>query len=441
MRLLLLLLSVLWFPGCSVLMALDGNDPLDYSLFKPGTPRHHVLARYGTPVSSETKGGNTLDTYEFEEGDEAAPERIGIHMMADIMTFGAWELVGTPYEWFQGEDVAYVLEYGPEDTLQSVVPPLPGLPLSSLRNPIHSGSRPFSTLSPKPSTSFPSSDVDQVPLVRNHRVKPQNHAIIIGIEHYREELPKATYARHDAKVMAQYLTQALGYPEENVVVLLDDRATRADLHKYVESWLPNRVEPSDSVFIYFSGHGAPNVKTGEAYVVPYDGDPLYIDKTGYSLQLLYDHLNRLPSKEVVVVLDSCFSGAGGRSVIAKGMRPLILSVENPLLAQGTTFVLGASSGDQVSNTYEKKEHGLLTYFFLKGLQGQGDLNKDGAIDLMEVYTYLKPQVERTARREFNTEQVPQLLGNPEVLSKGIQLLEGLPSQVAKESDLLLSHSQ
>ena len=329
-------------------MALDGNDPLDYSLFKPGTPRQHVLARYGTPVSSETKGGKTLDTYEFEEGDEAAPERIGIHMMADIMTFGAWELVGTPYEWFQGEDVSYVLEYGPEDTLQSVVPPLPGLPLSSVRNPIHSGSRPFSTLSPKPSTSFPSSDVDQIPLVRNHTVKPQNHAIIIGIEHYREQLPKATYARHDAKVMAQYLTQALGYPEENVVVLLDDRATRADLHKYVESWLPNRVEPSDSVFIYFSGHGAPNVKTGEAYLVPYDGDPLYIDKTGYSLQLLYDHLNRLPSKEVVVVLDSCFSGAGGRSVIAKGMRPLILSVENPLLAHGTTFVLGASAGDQVS---------------------------------------------------------------------------------------------
>ena len=241
--------------------------------------------------------------------------------------------------------------------------------------------------------------------------------------------------------MAQYLTQALGYPEENVVVLLDDRATRADLHKYLESWLPNRVESSDSVFIYFSGHGAPNVKTGEAYLVPYDGDPLYIDKTGYSLQLLYDHLNRLPSKEVVVVLDSCFSGAGGRSVIAKGMRPLILSVENPLLAQGKTFVLGASAGDQVSNTYEKKEHGLLTYFFLKGLQGKGDLNRDGAIDLMEVYTYLKPQVERTARREFNNEQVPQLLGNPEILGKGIQLLEGLEPQVAKKSDLLLPHSQ
>ena len=118
-------------------------------------------------------------------------------------------------------------------------------------------------------------------------------------------------------------------------------------------------------------------------MVPYDGDPLYIDKTGYSLTSLYEYLNQLPAKEVVVVLDSCFSGAGGRSVIVKGMRPIMLSVENPLLAQGKTIVLGASAGDQVSNTYHKKGHGLLTYFFLKGLQGEGDQNKDGVIDLTE----------------------------------------------------------
>ena len=52
---------------------------------------------------------------------------------------------------------------------------------------------------------------------------------------------------------------------------------------------------------------------------------------------------------------------------------------------------------------------------------------------MELYTYLKPEVERTARREFNNEQVPQLLGNPEILSKGIRLLEGLTNQAAAQS--------
>jgi uncharacterized caspase-like protein len=148
-----------------------------------------------------------------------------------------------------------------------------------------------------------------------------------------------------------------------------------------------------------------------------------VDATGYPLKRLYDTLGRLPAKEVVVMLDSCFSGAGGRSVIAKGMRPMMLSVENPVLTGGKTVVLAASQGDQISSTYDQKSHGLLTYYFLKGLQGEADKNKDGSVDLAELFSYLKPQVERKARRDFNNEQTPQLLGSPDLLAKGIRLVE------------------
>ncbi|MFM8551483.1 MAG: hypothetical protein ACKOCD_04095, partial [Nitrospiraceae bacterium] len=114
---------------------------------------------------------------------------------------------------------------------------------------------------------------------------------------------------------------------------------------------------------------------------------------------------------------------GGLSVIAKGMRPMELSLENPVLAKGKTVVLAASSGDQVSSTYDQKGHGLLTYFFLKGLQGEADQNKDRSIELTELFEYLRPQVERVARREYHNEQSPLLLGSPELLRQGIRLLE------------------
>ena len=48
-----------------------------------------------------------------------------------------------------------------------------------------------------------------------------------------------------------------------------------DFAKYFEKWLPNNVEKDSSVFVYYSGHGAPNTKTGDAYLVPYDGDPSF----------------------------------------------------------------------------------------------------------------------------------------------------------------------
>jgi hypothetical protein len=269
----------------------------------------------------------------------------------------------------------------------------------------------------------PASDVDRMPSFRAVP-KKNSYAVVIGIENYQQKLPKADYAVHDAEIMGQYLTKALGYQEENVVVLLNERATKTSMEKYVEGWLSDRVEKGDSVFIYYSGHGAPNPKTGKAYLVPYDGDPAFVEQTGYPLERLYERLSTLPAKEVVVMLDSCFSGAGGRSVIAKGMRPMVLSVENPLLTKGRTMVLTAGAGDQVSSTYDQKSHGLLTYFFFKGLQGEADQNNDKRIELRELFEYLKPQVERIARREFHNEQTPQLIGSPDTLSKGVVLIEG-----------------
>jgi len=268
----------------------------------------------------------------------------------------------------------------------------------------------------------PPSDVDKVPAARP--VLHKNHyAIVIGIERYREKLPKADYADRDAKLVGDYLTKIMGYPEENVIIRTNEKASLTDLVKYFENWLPNNVEKDSSVFVYYSGHGAPNPKTGDAYMVPYDGDPTFVDSTGYSMKRLYAALDKLPVKDVTVVLDSCFSGAGGRSVLAKGAKPMGLSVEHTLAASGRTMVLAASAGDQISSAYEEKGHGLLTYFFLKGLQGEGDLNKDGNIDMAELYDYVKPNVSKVARKQYNNEQVPQLLGNPDSLKRGGRLIE------------------
>jgi len=57
---------------------------------------------------------------------------------------------------------------------------------------------------------------------------------------------------------------------------------------------------------------------------------------------------------------------------------------------------------------------------LKGLQGEADSNKDGAVDVEELYAYLKPHVEIAARR-MNTEQTPQLLPGTDLLKERAKL--------------------
>jgi hypothetical protein len=253
------------------------------------------------------------------------------------------------------------------------------------------------------------SDVDELPAGRA-KSKGTAYAVVIGIEQYRQKLPKADFATQDAKVVSDYLTKMLGYPEENVISLTNDHATYVDLVKYFEKWLPNNVEKDSTVFIYYSGHGAPDPKTGDAFLVPYDGDPAFIDETGYSLKRMYTALGKLPAREVIVTLDSCFSGAGGRSVIAKGSRPLVMNLQIAASLPQNVTVLSASAGNQTSSTFEEKGHGLFTYFMLKGIKNEDVVKQDGTLDIPSLYEYVKPQVSSIARKKYNNEQTPQLMG-------------------------------
>lgn len=254
-------------------------------------------------------------------------------------------------------------------------------------------------------------------------VKPKDHAfaLVIGVEDYRD-LPKVDYAKRDAEMVKAYLTQALGYREHNIVMLLNERVTKADLEARVERWLPKQVgnNREAEVFVYYGGHGAPDPNTNQAFLVPYNGDPAFLETTAYPLARLYDTLGKLPAKSITVVIDSCFSGAGGRSVIQKGARPMLIKVENPLVAADNMVVLSAAAGNQISNALPEKRHGLFTYYFLKGLQGEADANKDGAVDVEELYSYIKPKVEADARR-MNAEQTPQLLPGIELLGDRAKL--------------------
>jgi hypothetical protein len=267
------------------------------------------------------------------------------------------------------------------------------------------------SLAAKPSQeSYPivKSDIDELPAIKM-KCNKNAYAIVIGIENYRQKLPKADYATQDARLVSEYLIKAMGYPEENVRTLINEHATYTDLTKYFEKWLGNNVEKDSTVFIYFSGHGAPNTKTGDAYLVPYDGDPTFITETGYSIARLYESLGKLKAKEITVVLDSCFSGAGGRSVLAKGAKPLVMTINMPTI-QKNISVMTASAGDQISSAYEEKGHGLFTYFMLKGIKDEDVVRQDGSIKMDDLFGYIKPQVERIARKQFNNEQTPQLIG-------------------------------
>ena len=256
-------------------------------------------------------------------------------------------------------------------------------------------------------------DVDSPPATKT-AADPNAYAVVIGVEKYRQDgIPSVDFAAHDAQTMAAYLTGAMGFDAKNVVLLTDSQATRTDLEKNLK-WLSNRVSEKSRVFFYYAGHGSPNPETGQGYLMPYEADPSYLDETAFPISKLYASLGKLPTKDVTVVLDACFSGQGGRSLIAKGTRPLVSVVQSK--AEPNTVVLAAAGSNQVSASFPEARHGLLTYFLLAGLQGEADAKHDGRITADELIAYVRPAVERAAKLQ-NVEQTPSLMSPSGAVSR------------------------
>ncbi|MEO1271409.1 MAG: caspase family protein, partial [Myxococcota bacterium] len=247
-------------------------------------------------------------------------------------------------------------------------------------------------------------------------------AVAIGVERYRDDLPPALHAEADARAFAQFAETTLRVPPRHIKLMLNERASKADIASVLEEWLPrNAVKPGGTVYLFFSGHGAPDPQTGQAYLVPWDADPAYIKTRGYPLKQVYSNLNRLKKQQTITLLDACFSGSGDRSVLAKGTRPLV-----PVQSAPTSGVISfsASAANQTTGAAPNSAHGLFTHHLLTGLYGQADANRDAIVDLAELSAYVTDRVVRDARLD-NREQLPSLQLPSAVKPGAITLVRGL----------------
>jgi len=259
-------------------------------------------------------------------------------------------------------------------------------------------------------------DVD-TPLVTGMN-KPEAVAVVIGISKYENrDIPTAAYAKKDAEVVKKYLINTLGFKEANIKEFYDEQATSKKLESYFKTQIKNKIKSGLSdVFIFYSGHGVP--ESNRAYFAPYDFDPTDIATFGYPVEELYKQMENLKAKSITVVIDACFSGfSGGEHTqpIIKSASPVFFEVSNPLLRVKNSVVFTSSTGKQIASWYDKKQHGIFTYYFLQGLRGKADMDHDGKITVKELEKYLIKKVPEQARLLYNREQTPEVMGNKDAV--------------------------
>lgn len=239
-------------------------------------------------------------------------------------------------------------------------------------------------------------------------------AVVIGNRDY-QNAPAVDFAARDARIMREYLVTTMGFDRDAIIYAENAGYARFNeifgTERDPRGQLFNSVKAGESrVFVYYVGHGAPDLDSGEAYFVPVDANPQYLRASGYRAQTFYNNLGRLPAKELTVVLDACFSGNAESGMLFKGISPALVKVDRGLSGPGNAAIFTSGQVDQVSSWYPAKRHSLFTYFFLKGLRGEADADRDKRITSTEMKAWLDDNVPWMARKLKGITQQPQVSG-------------------------------
>jgi uncharacterized caspase-like protein len=132
-------------------------------------------------------------------------------------------------------------------------------------------------------------------------------ALVVGINKYRH-IPGLGYAVADAKAVADTLL-GLGFPTQNIRVLLDAEATKAKIETVLYEDFA-AMGPQDRLLVFFAGHGETvAIKGGEeGYILPVDANPAALSRTAIPMDDVRRIGQRVRAKHVLFIMDACFSG-------------------------------------------------------------------------------------------------------------------------------------
>jgi len=109
--------------SCSVYMAATQPEKKNLSVLTVGTPQSLVRAELGHPVWSGKDAGFDVDVFQFVQGYSPgfkAARAIG-HGVADVLTLGLWEIIGTPTELIaNGTKIQGTITYDDQQRVKSV---------------------------------------------------------------------------------------------------------------------------------------------------------------------------------------------------------------------------------------------------------------------------------------------------------------------------------
>jgi len=224
----------------------------------------------------------------------------------------------------------------------------------------------------------------------------RRYALIISANQYDDpDLRRLISPAEDAERLERVLKNpAIG--EYNVKVLLNE--TKYNVEEEIEAFFNDRKQ-DDLLLLYFSCHGIKD-EDGQLYYATTKTRRKLLGSTAISSNFVNNMIQRSRSRQKVLILDCCYSGAFARGFISKADKKI--HTGEYFHGERGTFVLTASDAMQYSfegdNLNEEKRQdkimpSVFTQALLEGLNtGGADQDKDGLVSPEELYDFIYDQV-------------------------------------------------
>lgn len=244
-----------------------------------------------------------------------------------------------------------------------------------------------------------------VEIERNERAEPiavdgvefgRYHALIIGNNAY-SELPTLSAAVNDARRLERVLRQRYGF-QTRLLINADRYTLLSELNELRES-----VGPNDNVLIYYAGHGELDRVNERGYWLPVDASPA--EPTNWvSNVAITDILNASDARHILVVADSCYSGALSKTALPRIEAGAPMSIKSRWFAamvKARSRVVMTSGGLAPVVDNAGDGHSIFARNFIEALE-----DNDQILEGYRLYQGMARQV-AVAAAQFGVEQFPE----------------------------------
>jgi len=239
----------------------------------------------------------------------------------------------------------------------------------------------------RPEESLPGSDDE---------VFGRYHALVIANNKY-DNLTDLSTPANDAQAVAALLRERYGF---EVTVLSD--ATRYDMLTALND-KRRTLTDKDNLLIYFAGHGAYDKANNRGHWLPVDAEPDSTANWVSTIQIT-DIVNAMSAMHVLVVADSCYSGALSRSEntdLDPGMSPELRARWLRAMAKAKSRHVLTSGGVKPVVDDAGNGHSVFANAFISTLR-----EGRGAVESSEIFRKVEERVANRSQ-ELALDQTPR----------------------------------